>query len=81
MPIYEYLCKRCGEQFEVTQSITDRPLRKHRGCGGELRKVFYPAGIVFKGSGFYSTDSRKEKAPAGGKKAAKKEEATSKDDE
>ena len=58
MPTYEYRCDKCGEQFEVVQSFKDRPLRRHRECGGGLAKVFHPRGVVFKGSGFYSTDSR-----------------------
>ncbi len=59
MPKYEYACKACGDRFEVVQSFSDRPLRKHESCGGELQKVFHPAGVVFKGPGFYVTDSRK----------------------
>ncbi|HUO45847.1 MAG TPA: FmdB family zinc ribbon protein [Acidimicrobiia bacterium] len=58
MPTYEYRCDKCGEQFEVVQSFKDRPLRRHRQCGGGLAKVFHSRGVVFKGSGFYSTDSR-----------------------
>lgn len=58
MPTYEYACKRCGETLEVFQSFADKPLRKHKGCGGELKKVFHARGIVFKGGGFYATDSR-----------------------
>jgi putative FmdB family regulatory protein len=58
MPTYEYACKKCGERFDVVQSFSDKPLRKHQGCGGEVQKVFHPAGIIFKGSGFYVTDSK-----------------------
>lgn len=61
MPIYEYLCKRCGAHLEAVQSIADLPLTTHEGCGGDLRKVFHPAGLVFRGSGFYTTDSRPKK--------------------
>lgn len=57
MPTYEYSCKRCGETLEVFQSFSDKPLRTHE-CGGELQKVFHSRGVVFKGSGFYRTDSR-----------------------
>lgn len=59
MPTYEYTCTECGEQVEVVQKFTDDPLTVHDTCGGRLRKVFSPVGIVFKGSGFYRTDSRK----------------------
>ena len=59
MPTYEYRCTQCGRRFEVVQRIDDEPLTTCEVCGGELRKVFHAAGIVFKGSGFYATDSRK----------------------
>jgi putative FmdB family regulatory protein len=58
MPTYEYRCGRCGEHLEVVQSFRDEPLSTCPSCGGELHKVFSPIGIVFKGSGFYRTDSR-----------------------
>lgn len=58
MPTYEYVCKNCGESFDVHQSFSDKPLKKHDACGGELQKVFHARGIVFKGGGFYATDSK-----------------------
>jgi putative FmdB family regulatory protein len=58
MPTYEYECTACGQHIEVFQRFTEEPLKTCGVCGGPLRKVFHPAGIVFKGSGFYSTDSR-----------------------
>lgn len=58
MPTYEYECTSCGQHIEVFQRITEDPLTTCGACGGPLRKVFHPAGIVFKGSGFYSTDNR-----------------------
>jgi putative FmdB family regulatory protein len=58
MPTYEYACKQCGEHLEVVQSFTDDALTTCPACGGALRKVFGSVGIVFKGSGFYKTDSR-----------------------
>jgi putative FmdB family regulatory protein len=58
MPTYEYACTSCGQHVEVVQSMTAEPLRTCGACGGQLRKVFSPIGIVFKGSGFYRTDSR-----------------------
>jgi putative FmdB family regulatory protein len=58
MPTYEYTCKSCGEHLEVVQSFRDDPLTTCPACGGPLRKVFGNIGIVFKGSGFYKTDSR-----------------------
>ncbi|HEX6470813.1 MAG TPA: FmdB family zinc ribbon protein [Streptosporangiaceae bacterium] len=61
MPTYQYACTACEERLEVVQSFTDDPLTECPSCGGRLRKVFSAAGIIFKGSGFYRTDSR---APA-----------------
>ena len=59
MPTYQYVCTECGGEIEAVQKFTDDPLTVHDECGGRLRKVFSPVGIVFKGSGFYRTDSRK----------------------
>ena len=58
MPTYEYACMDCAEDFEVQQSFTDASLTECPACEGRLRKVFNAVGIVFKGSGFYRTDSR-----------------------
>ena len=60
MPIYEYACTACGERTEARQSFTDPPLEECPHCGGKLRKLYSPVGIVFKGSGFYATDSKKK---------------------
>lgn len=64
MPTYVYECNKCGDEFEIYQSFTEEPLRKHPGCGGKVAKVFQPVGIVLKGSGFYKNDSR-----SGGKRS------------
>ncbi len=65
MPTYQYVCRECGGQLEAVQKFTDDPLTVHEACGGRLRKVFSPVGIVFKGSGFYRNDSRNgSSAPA-----------------
>jgi putative FmdB family regulatory protein len=58
MPTYEYGCTVCGQHIEVFQRFSEDALTTCGVCGGKLRKVFHPAGIVFKGSGFYATDSR-----------------------
>ena len=65
MPTYEYACTNCGNRFELFQRFTDDSLTICDVCGGALRKVFHPAGIVLKGSGFYRTDSRKAGVGAG----------------
>ncbi len=59
MPVYEYACTACGERTEAKQGFDDPPLVECPHCGGELRKLFSPVGIVFKGSGFYATDAKK----------------------
>ncbi|HEV7129543.1 MAG TPA: FmdB family zinc ribbon protein [Ktedonobacterales bacterium] len=58
MPMYEYACQSCGARFEVRQTFTDDPLAICPTCGGPIHRVLYPASIVFKGGGFYSTDNR-----------------------
>ena len=75
MPTYEYACTECGDRLEVVQRFSDDPLTTCPACGGKLRKVFSPVGIVFKGSGFYRTDSRSGAVAAGS--AAKGSEGAS----
>ncbi|MEZ2370539.1 MULTISPECIES: FmdB family zinc ribbon protein [Arthrobacter] len=58
MPTYAYACKDCGHDFEIVQSFSDNSLTTCPECGGTLRKKFNSVGVVFKGSGFYRTDSR-----------------------
>jgi putative FmdB family regulatory protein len=56
MPTYEYLCRECSHRFETRQKMTDDSLTTCPECGGNIRRVLFPAGVVFKGSGFYKTD-------------------------
>ena len=56
MPTYEYACRACGARVEVVQRITAEPLRICDSCGGELRRVLFAPGVIYKGSGFYTTD-------------------------
>ena len=80
MPTYQYTCTDCGEPVEVVQKFTDDPLSVCAACGGRLRKVFSPVGIVFKGSGFYRTDSRNgssASAPAKDKQPSESSSASS----
>ena len=80
MPTYEYLCKKCEHRFEIVQKITAASLTDCPECGGEINRVVFPVGLVFKGTGFYVTDygasakARRDDAKAG-KEAA--ETATS----
>lgn len=59
MPTYGYRCNACDHTFEIIQKITDEPIRECEKCGGSVRRLLYPVGIVFKGPGFHVTDYRK----------------------
>src|SRR2546421_12525008 len=67
MPIYGYRCDECGHELEVFQSMSDAPLKTCPVCSGPLRKMLYPVGVQFKGSGFYTTDYRDGGSQSGGK--------------
>jgi putative FmdB family regulatory protein len=82
MPIYEYACTACGERTEARQSFTDPPLETCPICGGVLRKLYSPVGIVFKGSGFYSTDGKSsskssKKSDSGGERKSESSKRSS----
>jgi putative FmdB family regulatory protein len=64
MPTYEYACASCHRHTEAQQSFTDPPLTECPHCGGRLKRVFHPVGILLKGSGFYSTDNRSSRKGA-----------------
>lgn len=68
VPTYDYQCRSCGSITEVIHSMLDPGPTACERCGGELRRVLYPAGIIFKGSGFYRTDSRNGSDGSKGKK-------------
>jgi putative FmdB family regulatory protein len=81
LPTYEYLCTECGDRKEVVQSFTEPSLTTCEVCGGKLRKVIFPVGIQFKGSGFYSTDRRASQPMSrAGKQDAKDAKAESSKD-
>src|SRR3990170_5529035 len=80
MPTYQYRCTECGHDLEAVQKFTDSALTECPNCGGQLRKVFNAVGVVFKGSGFYRTDSRangdrngKSESASGSKESAGKD--------
>ena len=76
MPTYQYACRECGHAFEQFQSFSDDALSECPECSGRLRKLFNAVGVVFKGSGFYRTDSRKpEKSESGSKTDAPKSDS------
>jgi putative FmdB family regulatory protein len=66
MPIYGYVCEQCGAVTEVLQGFNDAPLKTCPECMGPVRKQFYPAGVIFKGSGFYTTDYKAKPAGSNG---------------
>jgi putative FmdB family regulatory protein len=66
VPTYDYQCRSCGSTTEVIHSMLEDGPKVCERCGGELRRVLYPTGIIFKGSGFYRTDSRASAKAAGG---------------
>ena len=81
MPTYEYECKKCGERFDVVQSFTDEPLKRHKGgCGGSVKRVFGSVGISFKGSGFYKTDNRSSSSKSSSSTESKSESSDTKSD-
>jgi putative FmdB family regulatory protein len=66
MPTYEYECLECKNRFEVFQSMNDEPIQACSVCKGKVRKLFGTAGIIFKGSGFYVNDYKKDGKENGG---------------
>lgn len=62
MPTYEYRCTACDARLEVIQRFSDDPLTTCEECGGQLKRIFHPVGVVLKGSGFYATDNRSSKS-------------------
>jgi putative FmdB family regulatory protein len=70
VPTYAYACKDCGHAFDIVQSFSDASLTVCPECGGSLRKKFNSVGVVFKGSGFYRTDSRSSSTVPAGSGAA-----------
>ena len=77
MPTYQYACRNasCGNRFELVQAFTDPSVTDCPVCGQPVRKVYGSVGVVFKGSGFYRTDSRAEKTAANGQKSRDRERA------
>ena len=63
MPLYEYECTVCGVRFERRQHMANDPIKTCPECGGEVRRLVQPVGIVFKGKGFYVTENKKARSP------------------
>jgi len=77
MPIYEYECENCSHRFELRQGFNDKPVETCPLCQGNVKRILSPVPIIFKGSGFYSTDNRAKNSlqPEPGMDKAKFEEA------
>jgi len=76
MPLYEYECDNCGHKFEKIRSVHDEPLTQCPNCANNtLRKIFHPAGIIFKGSGWYINDSRNASSGSPSSSSASKSES------
>jgi putative FmdB family regulatory protein len=83
MPTYGYKCEKCQHSFEIFQNINDRPVTTCPECGGKTNRIFYPVGIIFKGSGFHITDycrpkETQNKPKQNTEEAPKKEKETTK---
>ncbi|MEU7094458.1 FmdB family transcriptional regulator [Streptomyces viridifaciens] len=76
MPTYQYQCTECGNGLEAVQKFTDEALTTCPDCQGRLRKVFSAVGVVFKGSGFYRTDSRSSSSSSVGSSAGSSTSST-----
>jgi putative FmdB family regulatory protein len=77
MPVYDYECGQCAHKFEQRRSFSEGALATCPQCSSEAKRIFAPVPIVFKGSGFYVTDYRKEKAPVEAKTTSKPSAQTS----
>ncbi len=76
MPTYGYKCTKCDHEFETIQKITDEPIKECPKCEGRVRRLLFPVGIVFKGSGFHINDYKKpEKKNGGDSESASKTES------
>jgi putative FmdB family regulatory protein len=76
MPLYEYLCSKCGEKFEVIQKFSDQPLTVHEACGGAVERLISLSGFSLKGSGWYATDYAKSGSSSQKKDSDKKDADT-----
>ena len=81
MPTYGYQCEKCGHQFQVFQKMSDTPVSTCPECRGKVKRLLYPVGVVFKGSGWHITDYRKpEKSETSGETAAPATSESAKND-
>jgi putative FmdB family regulatory protein len=76
MPTYEYECRECAGRVEAFQKMSDEPLTTCADCGGSLRRLLFPVGIVFKGSGFYVTDYKNKENGSSGSSTSKSSDSS-----
>jgi len=81
MPTYGYKCRRCETEFDVIQKMSDDPIEKCPKCDGPVKRVFHPVGIIFKGSGFYTTDYKNKQSNDAAAKPADDATAKKKDNQ
>ena len=79
MPIYEYVCEKCGHQLEIMQKMSDKPLTKCPNCKGKLEKIFSQTSFQLKGSGWYATDYTSKGSASRGEKSEKPERGEKKE--
>jgi putative FmdB family regulatory protein len=79
MPLYEYVCKSCGERFEVRQKFSDEPLTRHEECGGNAERLLSAPAFQFKGTGWYVTDYAKSGSGKSGENGATDKKSDAKD--
>ncbi|RJQ32138.1 MAG: zinc ribbon domain-containing protein [Actinobacteria bacterium] len=72
MPTYEYKCSKCEKTFELLQGVNEKPVKTCQFCDGEVSRVFHPVGVIYKGSGFYTTDYKKKEAAKPSKGTARR---------
>ena len=77
MPLFEYQCEECGVRFERLQRKREVDLKQCPECGGTVRRLIQPPGIIFKGSGFYVTDNRRSSTGAGARRSSDKQSSES----
>ncbi|GAA3854452.1 MULTISPECIES: FmdB family zinc ribbon protein [Amycolatopsis] len=77
MPTYQYACKECGHRFEAVQSFSEASLTECPECTGPLRKLYGAVGVIFKGSGFYRTDSRSSSSSSSSKSSTSSSSSSS----
>lgn len=80
MPLYEYICNKCGKRFEALQKFSDEPLKTHGECGGDVERLLSAPALQFKGSGWYVTDYARNSGANGSAEAKSSDKSETKTD-